>query len=615
MQKKVSIGAMKNIFDFSFKDKVEHTVDYVFQVLTFKTSMNMQKGFFVSSVTLSDITYKKSGFLFFHLEEHVDIAPYDLVRINKLTPTLLTKNDVDNYFFVVKSFELECKCEQLFGSPEEFKMTENAKGSSTNLNSKSSSSVQSQFTSSTSNINTGYHRTSQLSSTINPSGGFNDVPKGMPLSALSSFSKDFTIIVKITSKNALKQYTNNKGDGCLFGFTIMDNEGTEMDCTAFNVAAKKVFGLIQKDKVYSIKGCYMKINDKKYATVKNDYKMILEDNVEIKEIHNDQSFDQSNFKFNFVKISEIENLLANEAVEVIGKVIEVGESREVSTKNGQINLKKIKIVDISETSIEISLWRQHADQDFTKGEIVIFKNIKISSYNNSKILNTIESTSVIKDLNIPERTELELFFSNKTDVNFKSLGGKQTGGEGRLGDISFLQDVNNAVDASMNQDKAPLFKVKATISSFMNSEKNYYLGCSECNKKILDDGLSNKLQCQSCNKIQDKHNYIYTLSLRIKDSTSEEYIDIYGALAEKLTKMKCEDYRDLVESHDETKLRQLKNEIEYKQYYFLVKPKMHVFNNNARKKIATIKIERVDSSTESNRLNGVINQFLNNFSI
>jgi len=622
--KKLSVGAINTISQFNFRNKEEHTIDYVFQVIAFKTSPTKQKGFCVSTVSLSDSKHKRSGFLFFHEDENVDIVPHDLVRIRRITPTIITKNEVDNYFFIVKSFELECKCEELFGTPVDYSSSESNETNidTTTGNTNSSNTINTSNiiqknepttttnTSNTNNIKTNFS-INVPSRNVNLNTNSKNAPLSLPLSGLSSFSKDFTVVVKITVKNPMKTYTNQKGEGCLFGFTMIDSEGTEMECTAFNVAAKKVYDILQKDKVYSIKGAYIKINDKKFASVKNDYKMILEDNVQITEITNDNTIDESNFKFAFTKISEIESYTTNEAIEVIGKVVEVGDSREVNTKNGMINLKKIKIVDSSNTAIEISLWRQHADQDFTKGEIIIFKNIKINNYGGTKTLNTIENTTIIRDLNIPERTELELFFSNKADSSYKSLG-KQSG-EGRgLGEISFLSDVLQALDDNVNegQDKMPIFKVKATISSFVNSEKNFYLGCSNCHKKIIEDTMSSKLQCQACNTFQDKPNYIYTVSIRIKDSTSEENVDIYGNLTEKLTKMSCQDYRDLWVAQDETKLKQLKHEIEYKQYYFLVKPKLQVFNNIPRKKIATLKIEPVDSSFESNRLVEALNHSL-----
>jgi hypothetical protein len=588
-QNKISLGAIKTISNYEFTSASDHQVNFILQVLSFKTCANKQKNRNASTVTLSDTTQKRSGFLFFH-EEYQDVAAYDLVRVISITPVMIEKNDIKIQLFCVKAFSIEEKCDELFGSPEDYKETHSTK--------KENDSSEITITKKT--------------ITIKTTDNNGNAPKSLPLYALSSFSKDFTIVVKIICKNSMKHFTNNKGDGCLFRFIMMDNEGTEMECTAFNIAAKKVYELLQKDKVYSIKGAYIKINDKKFSSMKNDYKMILEDNVEIKEIINDFSIDESNFKFSFVKISEIESLNPNESIEVIGKVIEVSETREVSTKNGAINLKKLKIADTSEMAIEVSCWRQHADQEFSKGEILIFKNIKISNYNNTKTLNTIENTSILRDLHLPERAELEVFFNNKpNDASFKIIGGDGKG----IGDISFLSEVLSALDGNISHDNTPLFKVKATVSSFMNYEKNYYLGCSECSKKIIDESNFDQIKCQSCNKVHGNRNYIYALSIRIKDSKSEEFIDIFGGLAEKLTNMKCNDYMELVESQDEIKLGQLKSEIEYKQFYFLVKPKIQVFNNVARKKIVTLKIEPVDSSVESKRLIGLISQYLINSEI
>jgi hypothetical protein len=264
------------------------------------------------------------------------------------------------------------------------------------------------------------------------------------------------------------------------------------------------------------------------------------------------------------------------------------------------------VVDTSDTTIEISLWRQHANQNFNKGDIFAFKNIKVSTYNNSKTLNTMENTLIIKDPDVVEKTELELHFNNNksSESNFKALSNKQGDGK-KSGEISFLNDVVNALDECDYMDKMPVFKVKAYIVGFNVQEKHYYHGCIECNKKMMDES-----KCHSCNKVQDTHNFIYSFSFRLKDSAGEEFVDIFGSLAEKITGMKCEDYKDMMNQSDELKQRKLQNEINFKQFYFLLKPKLNTFNNTTRKRIVVLKIDPIDTNAETNRLVDKIAQAL-----
>ena len=56
-----------------------------------------------------------------------------------------------------------------------------------------------------------------------------------------------------------------------------------MQCTCFNKAVDKFFNIITEGKIYEIKGGYVKINDKKFTTIKSDYKIVLDENSVITE--------------------------------------------------------------------------------------------------------------------------------------------------------------------------------------------------------------------------------------------------------------------------------------------------------------------------------------------
>ena len=110
-----------------------------------------------------------------------------------------------------------------------------------------------------------------------------------PLKKLTTFSRDFVIFVRVLKKSEIKLFeTRNNGinsnnQGKLFYFIVLDKENNEMQCTCFNKAADKFFDIIEEDKLYEIKGGYVKINDRKFTRNKSDYKIVLEENSVITE--------------------------------------------------------------------------------------------------------------------------------------------------------------------------------------------------------------------------------------------------------------------------------------------------------------------------------------------
>ena len=52
-----------------------------------------------------------------------------------------------------------------------------------------------------------------------------------------------------------------------------------MSC--YNKAVDKFYDIIEEDQLYEIKGGYVKLNDKKYTRIENDYKIVLDENSKI----------------------------------------------------------------------------------------------------------------------------------------------------------------------------------------------------------------------------------------------------------------------------------------------------------------------------------------------
>ena len=72
----------------------------------------------------------------------------------------------------------------------------------------------------------------------------------------------------------------------------------------FNEAAKKFFPLFDLGKVYYISKGSLKVANKMFKTVKNDYEMTLNENSEVEEAPSEAAFIPDT-KFDFVKIDQL----------------------------------------------------------------------------------------------------------------------------------------------------------------------------------------------------------------------------------------------------------------------------------------------------------------------
>ena len=432
------------------------------------------------------------------------------------------------------------------------------------------------------------------------------------LKQLTTFSRDFIILVRVTKKSEIKTFesrnSTNGSTGRLFYFIVLDRDGNEMQCTCFNKAVDKFFDVIKEDELYEIKGGYVKLNDKKFTRIKSDYKIVLDENSKITQKIDNGTIKKNNM--NIVKIKDIQNMNLYSIVDLCVVVIDVGEKMIKNTRNGAQPLKKIVVGDISKYKIEISLWRIHSDTEVKFGDILLINNVKIGEYK-GRNLTTFDETCI--KINPPKTNEYvkELDdFIQKIDIKSEFLDlenntemSTQTTKEDNENYTSVhIRDVLESLDDY--EDNHNLSKVTAIVTQILHNEKNYYMGCSDknCKRKLKLEEDTEEYVCPGCKKSTKNPTYYYTLSLRVKDASTEFWIDIFGKTAENIMKCTAEEYKNLLESGNEEKLKELTHNIEFKVFNFWVKPKLHTYNTVSKKKLYAYRIEPYNEKSEAHKL-------------
>ena len=433
------------------------------------------------------------------------------------------------------------------------------------------------------------------------------------LKQLTTFSRDFIIFIRVTKKSEIKTFetrNNSMGTGSqgkLFYFIVLDRDGNEMQCTCFNKAVDKFFDVIEEDQVYEIKGGYVKLNDKKYTKIKSDYKIVLDENSKITKKIDNGIIKKNNMTI--VKIKDIQNMNLYSIVDLCVVVLNVGEKMIKNTRNGSQPLKKIVVGDVSKYKIEISLWRVHSDTNVKFGDILLINNVKIGEYK-GRTLTSFDETCI--KINPPKTNEyvheLEEFIQ-KNDIKGEWLDLENTTEikhENKEENENYtsvhIRDVLESLDDY--EDVSNLSKVTAIVTQILHNEKNYYLGCSDrnCKRKLKFEEDTDEYVCPNCRKSTKTPTYYYTLSLRVKDASPEYWIDIFGKTAESIMKCTAEEYKDILESRNEEKLKEITHKVEFKVFNFWVKPKIQTYNTVSKKKLYAYRIEPYNEKSEAHKL-------------
>ena len=433
------------------------------------------------------------------------------------------------------------------------------------------------------------------------------------LKQLTTFSRDFMILIRVTKKSEIKTFetrNNSMGtqsQGKLFYFIVLDRDGNEMQCTCFNKAVDKFFDIIEEDETYEIKGGYVKLNDKKYTRIKSDYKIVLDENSKITKKFDNGTIKKNNM--NIVRIKDIQNMNLYSIVDLCVVVLNVGEKMIKNTRNGSQPLKKIVVGDVSKYKIEISLWRVHSDTNVKFGDILLINNVKIGEYK-GRTLTTFDETCIkinhpltneyVKELDdFLQKNELK---GEWLDLENTSEMKTETKEESDNYTSVHIRDVLESLDEY--EDVSNLSKVTAIVTQILHNEKNFYLGCSDrnCKRKLKLEGDSDEYICPNCRKSTKTPTYYYTLSLRVKDASTEYWIDIFGKTAESIMKCTAEEYKNILESRDEEKLKEITHKVEFKVFNFWVKPKIQTYNTVSKKKLYAYRIEPYNEKVEAHKL-------------
>lgn len=563
-------------------------VDITLQVHTVKRN-EQSKQSNVYTVTMADMSEKYTGFLFMLQGGQTEPQLGDILKITGVTVAMLNKDKTkQTKIFLIKNYNTLASQHPFLSNPD----------------SSENKSKKREIPQAEEPHQPHFQKPNQVRE-----GGF-DSSTCQLLSHLTTFTKDVHLYVKVTKKTEVKKFTNrtNHQPGQLFSFNIVDVEGFEMQVTAFGNTCERVYPIIKEGSVYEIIGGYVKINDKKYSNVKCDYKLIIEESSRINEVEDNGGFKE--VQLNFVTFSEIPNLIVGSLIDCVAIVIETSDRTTINTKNGEQNLRRIRLGDKSGYKLEMTLWRAFADLDIQANSVLVIKGARIGEFN-GRNLGTVDATVIQIDPQMKEVDELRSYVSQSTMWLTLPTTGIPTENSAPL-EMSYIKEIMNQLDNNIDDRSIGLSKFKATAITVNHSEKLYYPGCPEknCKKKLSQDNSG--WVCQSCGKTYEKPFYYYTITVRVKDASEEHWIDIFGDVGAKFFGVTAEEYKDLINNKDETRLREITERIEFKKFMFIGKAKVQVYNNMTKKRLNVYRFEEIKGKEEARNNIRFLNSILLN---
>ncbi|OAY69163.1 replication protein A 70 kDa DNA-binding subunit A-like [Ananas comosus] len=444
----------------------------------------------------------------------------------------------------------------------------------------------------------------------------------IPIAALNPYQGRWTIKARVTAKTELRRYNNPRGEGKVFSFDLLDSDGGEIRVTCFNTVADQFYDQIEAGRVYLISKGSLRPAQKTFNHLNNDYEIFLDSTSTVQPcVEEDNSIPKQ--QFNFRPVSEIESLESNSMVDVIGVVSSITPAATIMRKNGTETQKRtLQLKDMSGRSVEITLWGNFCN---TEGQcmqtmcdsgvfpVLAVKAGRVSDFG-GKSVGTISTSQLFIDPDFSEAQRLKEWY-NREGKNTASLSiSRDTSTMGRT---DTRKTVSQIKDEGLGRSEKPdWITIKATVT-FIKTDNFCYTACPlmvgdrHCNKKVNNNG-DGTWHCDRCDQSFPECDYRYLLQFQIQDHTGTTWVTAFQEAGEELMGVPAKElYLVKYEEQDDVKFSDIIRNVSFNQYLFKLKVKEETFSEEQRVKSTVIKAEKINPSSESRYLLGLIEKFSN----
>ncbi|KAM7475686.1 hypothetical protein LguiB_022929 [Lonicera macranthoides] len=432
-----------------------------------------------------------------------------------------------------------------------------------------------------------------------------------PLVSLNPYQGNWTIKVRLTGKGSLRTYKNLRGEGCVFNVELTDEDGTQIQATMFNEAARKFYDRFQVGKVYYISKGTLKLANKQFKTVPNDYEMTLNENSVVEEATNEPTFIPET-KFNFVPIDQLGPYVnTKELVDVIGVVLNVSPTMSIRRKSNDETIPKrdITIGDETKKTVVVSLWNDLATgvgQELLDvadtHPIVAIKSLKVGDFQGVS-LSTLSRSVVVINPDRPESKKLKSWYDSEgKETSMVSIGSglspsTMNGTRSMYSDRVSLSYITST--PSLGEEKPAFYSIRAYISLIKPDQTMWYRACKTCNKKVTE-AIGSGYWCEGCQKNDEECSLRYIMGLKVSDSSGEAWLSAFNDQAEKLIGCTADELDKMKSQEGEGNAYQLKlKEATWLQHLLRVSVTTQEYMSEKRQRITVRGVAPVDYAAES----------------
>eukprot|EP01122_Echinamoeba_exundans_P004035 TRINITY_DN14071_c0_g1_i1.p1 TRINITY_DN14071_c0_g1~~TRINITY_DN14071_c0_g1_i1.p1 ORF type:complete len:282 (+),score=28.67 TRINITY_DN14071_c0_g1_i1:48-848(+) len=237
------------------------------------------------------------------------------------------------------------------------------------------------------------------------------------------------LYAKLVEKTEIRQWsTSTHKSGKLFQATLEDETG-QVRAVWFNDDADRDFSRLAVGESYEFCNFMVRLANRKFSTVDNDYEISVNASTTISEItdvplrEKFQALVISTDKS--IGFSDILSGPTSDSVNVLGIVLKIGELVPVQTKTATINKRDIYLMDYTEKPLTVVLWGDKASNFFSEPRSVIaISSLRVSDLGSKRVLASTSRSQIDlqPDLSKTEQGQmLQAWFESQTEDSWQIL--------------------------------------------------------------------------------------------------------------------------------------------------------------------------------------------------